>query len=204
MADKLKSPPASAPDPLPDLLKDDSRLLWRVHAEPDPLNPPSYSRGRFRFDAPAGEFAVTYANADHDACFAEVYGDRRQIPADHGDRYLSVLFADRPLNVIALDRGPTLSALGTDNRIATSTEYHVTMEWSLALHGWYPDADAIRYLGRKATDQLNYCFYLDRCASDLEVRRLDQLKDLERVVKAVATQWSLGFSGFDPKAGAWP
>jgi len=203
VADKLESPPASAPDPLPDLYRDESGLLWRVHGEPDPLNPPTYARGRFRFDAPAGEFPVTYANVDHGACFAEVYGDRKQVPADHGERRLSSIFAHRPLKVIALDEGPVLQALGTDNRIATTTDYDVTMEWSFALHQWFPEADAIRYQGRKATAQLNYCFYLDRCFDDLETRLFGPLKELERLVQTVAARWSLPFSGFDPTAGAW-
>lgn len=204
MADELDRPPGSPPKTLPELRPDDTPLLWRVHAEPDPLVPPSYPRGKFRFDAPAGEYGVTYANVDHEACFAEVYGDRGLIPADHGDRSLSALLIHRPLQLVALDQGPVLRALGIDARIATTTDYLASMEWSLALHSWYPDADAIRYLGRKATDRLNYCLFLDRCASDLETRQFGQLAQLERMVKTTAVRWSLAFPGFDPTAGGWP
>jgi hypothetical protein len=199
----LSRPPSAAPDPLPGLPSDETGLLWRVHEEDDPLDPPSYPRGKFRFDAPRSEFPVTYANVDHEACFAEVYGDRGLIPPDHGGRWLSALFARREFKVIALDQGPVLRALGLDGNIATFID-PVTMEWSLALHNWFPDADALRYLGRKATDRLNYCFFLDRCAGDLEVRQLGRLENLESVVKTVAARWSLVFPGFDPSAGAWP
>jgi hypothetical protein len=78
------------------------------------------------------------------------------------------------------------------------------MEWSVAFHNWFVEADAIRFLGRKATDRLNYCFFLDRCAGDLEIKTLGTLRDLDRVVKTVAARWSLAFPGFVPSAAVWP
>lgn len=203
MAD-IDLPPTSPPDPLPDLETDPSGLVWRVHEEPDPLSPPTYPSGKFRFDAPAGQYSVTYANVDQGACFAEVYGDRQGlIPKDHGGRYLGFIFATSPLSVIPLDESSVLQRLGLDGRIATTTEYAVTQQWSLALHDWFPDADAIRYLGRKATKKLNYCFFLDRCMSDLSYRRLDRLDALETLVGTIAARGGLVYEGFAP-GGSWP
>lgn len=173
-------------------------MLWRLHWEPDLLKPSVHPAGRWRFDAPAGEYQVTYGNTDAGACFAEVYGDTSLIPSTDGGRQLSLLWARRPLQLITLDEGPTLAALDIDGSIATTRDYAITRAWSEALHAWYPHADGIRYLGRKAAKCLNYCFFLDRCGNDLEARTLDTLDGLAAYVQVAADRWSLSFGGFGP------
>lgn len=53
--------------------------MWRLHWEDDPRQPRRYPSGRYRFDAPRGEYPVTYGNRDQLATFREVYGDTRLI-----------------------------------------------------------------------------------------------------------------------------
>ena len=77
-------PPAAPPAAIP--LVEDAIAVWRVHKERDPRRPPRYPAGKYRFDAPTSQYPVTYGNVDRLACFAEVYGDRRQILADQATR----------------------------------------------------------------------------------------------------------------------
>ena len=54
--DLIPLPPAQ-PAAIP--LVEEVVAVWRVHKEPDPRAPPRYPAGRYRFDAPAGEYPVT-------------------------------------------------------------------------------------------------------------------------------------------------
>jgi hypothetical protein len=110
--------------------------LWRLHHEPDPRTPRHHSSGRFRFDAPAGEFPVTYGNEHQYGCFGEVYGDRLSIPPGDSERLLSCLQATTPLCLIDLSDGELLKALHPqlDGRISSAIHYTVTEAWSVALH----------------------------------------------------------------------
>lgn len=125
------------------------------------------------------------------ACFAEVYGDRRQILADQANRALSLLIARRPLRVIPLDEAAVFLALGLDARVNTTKRYDRTQAWGLALHTWFPDADAIRFSGRKAGNSPNYCLFLDRCADDLDLYSQGELQDLRAIVLAAAARYAL-------------
>ena len=204
MAPTIPPPPTDVPPALPPLEMDYCGAMWRIHDEEDSAHPPTYPRGKWRFDAPAGEYPVTYGNVEYGACFAEVYADSRLIPASDGGRYLSVLFPTRAIRVVPLDVGRVLQAFRLDGQITTTTNYPETMPWSMAFHGWYPDADGIRYFGRKATERRNYCFFLDRCGTDLEVRRIDRLDGAEALVKTAAAHQSLAFGGFSAAAPGWP
>ena len=187
--DLIPLPPAALPAAIP--LVEEVIAIWRVHQEPDPRTPPRYPTGRYRFDAPAGQYPVTYGNVDRLACFAEVYGDRRQILADQATRSLSLLIARRPLRLVTLDEARVFLALELDARINTTRRYDRTQPWSLALHTWLPDADGIRFSGRKAGTLPNYCLFLDRCADDLDLYTQGQLRDLRAIVLAAADRYSL-------------
>jgi hypothetical protein len=187
--DVIPLPPTSLPTSIS--LVEEVIAIWRVHSEPDPRSPPCYPTGRYRFDAPNGEYSVTYGNADSYGSFAEVYGDRHQILANQATRHLSLLIARRPLRLVTLDEAETFHRLGLDNRINDTKRYKRTQQWSLALHTWLPEADGIRFSGRNAGKDLNYCLFLDRCAGDLDLHLQGELQDLRAIVLAAAKKYGL-------------
>lgn len=199
----IPPPPAKAPRKLPDLDRGYVDPLWRVHAERNSLQPKTYPYGRWRFDAPANEYQVTYGNESLNAAFAEIYRDRGFIPREDGHRFISVLMATEPVRLIPFDRADFLAQIGLDNLVSTTSNYAMTMKWSLAVRTWYPQADGIRYLGRKATEHRNFCLFLDSCSRKFNQHRLGPLIDLEAHVASAAGQYALGFSGFSPATG-WP
>lgn len=115
-------PSAAPPAQLPRLVPDQPDEAWRLHWEPNPRAPHAHAQGRYRFDAPDGEYPVTYLCDDQAACFAEVYADRQEIGPDQGDRLLSELTYTRPLLLVPLDDGQALRKLdqALDGRIATT------------------------------------------------------------------------------------
>jgi RES domain len=165
-------PPDEPPAKLPPLIEQPLDESWRLHWEPNPLKRKRHKPGLSRFDAPRGEYAVTYVNEDRMAPFAEVYGDQRVLTKSEASRRWSRIEATRPLRILQLDAEGVAAAFGLDLRIATELDYERTQAWSLAWHDWYGDAeiDGIRYLGRKAMKHLNYCLYLDRCGTDLDYK----------------------------------
>jgi hypothetical protein len=202
----LPLPPAAPPRPLPSLPVEAIGELWRLHREPDPLKPALHPQGRFRFDAPAGEYPVTYANADQHGCFAEVYGDRQSIPPRDATRTVSQITASEPLRLIPLDDGQFLKALHPqlDGRISTDVEYATTRQWALALHGWYPDAHGIRYTARHATPHHNYCLFLDRCAPLLTADLQGTLAELGELVTRACAAYRLAPRLHEPNdKGGW-
>jgi hypothetical protein len=162
-------PPTSAPARPPALVDDEPERLYRLHWEEDPTNPRRHPTGKFRFDAPADEYAVTYLNSNLYACFGEVYGNEQVIAPDQADRTISEAAIRRRLNLVPLHDGAALKRLarGLDLTISTTIHYSRTMRWSRALHQWYPDADGLLYVGRHAGLHLNRCLFLDRCADAL-------------------------------------
>lgn len=71
--DRLPEPPDRLPVPFKP--EEEELSAWRLHWEQDPLEARRYPTGRYRFDAPKGEYVALYCNADRLAVFAEVYGD---------------------------------------------------------------------------------------------------------------------------------
>ncbi len=173
-------PPARPPAFLPTVEAQPLPPSWRIHREADPLRPRHHETGRFRFDAPAGEFPVTYVNLDRHAGYAEVFGDAGEIPPSAAKRRLSRIVARRPLRLVALDRAEGQKAFGLDLNVCSSLDYERTRVWSRAFHDWYPGADGIRYLGRHAVEKPNVCLFLDRCGADLRAEFEGFLKDLLR------------------------
>jgi hypothetical protein len=140
--------------------------LWRLHWEEDPSIPRQANPGRWRFDAPKGEYPVTYANGERHHVFVEVYGDtddRREIAPDQADRKISSGSVGRDLLLVDLGDAETLARLELDGRINTTLEYGRTQLWSRFLHDGLDQADGIRYPGRKAGREDNFCLFLDRC-----------------------------------------
>jgi hypothetical protein len=202
--EQLPAPPSEPPGELPDLSEETLSSSWRIHTEEDPRDPRRYPQGRWRFDAPAGEYAVTYVNLDPYAAFAEVYGDTRSIAPNQADRLFSSIWSERALRVVALDDPEVLAALGLDLRISAAVEYPTTMAWSRALHEWYPQADGIRYLGRHATIKLNYGLFLDRCAEDLDFATDGKLGDLRGLVLRAADSYNLAPRLFEERDRGTP
>lgn len=161
---------------------------FRLDRRADPLEPRIDPKGRFRFDAPAGEFAVTYACSDDLGCFAECFGDTRLIDRADGDRRLFRLRSTRPLRLLDLCDGAVLMGFGLDARVCVVKPYRRPQLWSRAFHSWYDDLDGLRYVPRHATGKTNYCLYLDRCTNALEAQDRGRIADdptlLERAVLA--------------------
>jgi RES domain len=199
-------PPALRPTKLPTPADAAVPTLWRLHWEIDPRVPRHHSSGRFRFDAPQGEFAVTYLSADEYGCFGETYGDRQAIPPRDSERLLSRLTTTGPLRLIHLDDGELLKALHPhlDGRISSDIHYTITQAWSLALHEWYPEAHGIRYIARHATPHLNYCLFLERCSGLLELGTEGRLADLRELVIRACDAYGLAPRVFEPRdQGGW-
>lgn len=194
----IPRPPEEPPGRLPPLEEHLLTASWRIHAGERPLEPRPHPRGKFRFDAPSGEYAVTYVNLDRHACYAEVFGDLLEIPPWAGDRILSRIRSNRPLRLITLDNAEAQKAFGLDLNICSSLDYVGTRAWSRALHAWYPRADGVRYLGRHAVEQRNLCLFLDRCGDHLEGDREGRLRNLRRDGLIAAHRYSLAPRLFFP------
>lgn len=171
-------PPAEPPDPLPPLAAQPLEESWRLHRDVQPLRRKAPAPGVSRFDAPRGEYAVTYVNEDRFAPFAEVYGDVRVLTKSEAQRRWTRIHATRDLRILPLDEAGVAAAFGLDLRIATELDYSRTQAWSRAWHDWYPDADGVRYLGRKAMKHRNYALFLDRCGRDLRSKQEGKLIEM--------------------------
>lgn len=122
--DRLPEPPERLPDPF-DLVEEEISA-WRLHWEEAPLEARRYPTGRYRFDAPSGEYAALYCNADRLAVFAEVYGDVRVMEASQRKRRLSRIISQESLRLVPLDDPGVQKRLGLDGRIGMSRQYPVT------------------------------------------------------------------------------
>jgi hypothetical protein len=189
--DALPLPPEREPSDLP-ILEEEALSAWRLHRDSDALAVRLHEEGRFRFDAPAGQYPTVYANADRLGAFAEVYGDVGRIgPSEGSGRFLSRVYSTEPLNLVTLDRGETQKALGLDARICVSRRYKTTREWAYAIHRWYPEASGIRYLSRHASPHPNYCLFLDRCRHLLAAESQGRLDELKATVLLAAARYRL-------------
>lgn len=188
-SDRLPDPPERLPAPF-ELVKEEISA-WRLHWEEDPLEARRYPAGRYRLDAPSGEYASLYCNADRLAVFAEVYGDVRIIEAREKERRLSRIFSQGPLRVVPLDDPGVQKRLGLDGRIGMSKQYAVTQRWALSLYRWFPRADGIRYLSRHAGENRNYCLFPERCADKLQVEEHGKISTLRESVLLAADRYHL-------------
>ena len=204
--DVIPDAPARLPGKPPRLRREQPDAIWRLHKEADPNRPRRYPRGRWRFDAPNGEYLVTYGNVSKHHAFAEVFGDvdGPQIIEGASGRRLSCATFKRPLQIVDLGDARVLRALRLDLRVSTTIDYARTMRWSERLHAWLPDADGIRYLGRKGGREDNYCLFLDRCADALEWTFHGDLAANEELVLEVGEMFELAFDFTVRKASDTP
>ncbi len=170
--------PGDRPDELPALDEVVLREAWRLHWEDHPTAERLHPHGRYRFDAPAGEFGVTYLSDDRSAAFAETYGDSGVLAKSEAHRRLSRVRSVRALRLLRVDDMAVAAAFGLDNRISTEKPYTRTQAWSLAWHTWYPQLDGLVFLGRRSAPQRNSCLYLDRCSDVLESELAGMLEEL--------------------------
>jgi hypothetical protein len=196
--------PGSKPPNLPPLEDEQLNDVWRLHWESDCRKPDKHPTGKWRFDAPVGEYQVTYVNQDRHAIFAEVFGDSGEVSPRNLGRRCSRMSSTRLLRLIPLDDAIAVAALHTDIRISGETDYDRTMQWSLALHQWYPSADGIRYLGRHALQYRNYCLFLDRCRRDLNFSFEGELEDRRDHVMTACDRFNLAPRIFDKRGSGWP
>jgi hypothetical protein len=188
--DRLPEPPERLPAQFD--LAEEEVSAWRLHREEDPLEARRYPAGRYRFDAPSGEYASLYCNADRLAVFAEVYGDARVIGASQRERRLSHIFSrGGTLRLVPLDDPGVQKCLGLDGQIGMSKQYPVTQRWALSLFRWFPDADGIRYLSRHAGEHRNYCLFAERCAGKLGVEHRGEISTLREAVLLAADKYHL-------------
>jgi hypothetical protein len=188
-ADRLPEPPERLPAPFD--LTEEAVSAWRLHWEESPLHVRSYPAGRFRFDAPSGEYRSLYCNADRLAAFAEVYGDVRVIDAEQRGRRLSRIVTQERLLLVPLDNPSAQKRLGLDGRIGMSRQYSITQRWALSLFHWFPEAHGIRYLSRHAGEHRNYCLFVERCASRLRFEEHGTISSLREVVLLAADTYHL-------------
>ncbi len=187
--DRLPEPPDRLPVPFE--LEEEDLSAWRLHWEQDPIETRRYPTGRHRFDAPTGEYAALYCNADRLAVFAEVYGDVRLLEEDQRERRLSHISSEESLRLVPLDDPGVQKRLGLDGRIGMSKQYPVTQRWAQALHRWFPEADGIRYLSPHAGENRNYCLFPERCAEKLRVEEQGEISALRETVLLAADRYHL-------------
>ncbi len=187
--DRLPEPPERLPAPFE--LAEEELSAWRLHREENPLEVRRYPAGRYRFDAPSGEYATLYCNADRLAVFAEVYGDVKVIEACEKQRRLSHIVSQEALRLVPLDDPGVQKRLGLDGRIGMSRQYQATQAWALTLHRWFPEADGIRYLSRHAGENRNYCLFLERCSGKLWIEEHGIISSLRDVVLLAADRYHL-------------
>jgi hypothetical protein len=174
--------------------------MWRLHWEKDPRAPKSFDTGRYRFDAPHGEYLVTYTSSAREGTIAEVYGDLGRIKGEEATRRLTMITATRPLQLIALDDPRNQKRLGVDGRIGDAKQYRTTQRWSAYLHG-RRDADGIRYRSRHAGGSMNLCLFLDRCAGDLVLHPEGTLQALRSTVLEIADRYEISVYLPRPRPG---
>lgn len=190
-ADRLPDPDDAPADAL-DLLELAAApaKMWRVRWERDLRAPKQYPSGKYRFDAPAGEYLVTYTSSSRGGKIAEVYGELRRIKGEEAARQLSMVTATRPLQLITLDDATTQKRLRLDGRIGDAKQYATTQRWSRFLHD-RKDADGIRYRSRHAGAYVNVCLFLDRCADALVVHPEGTLMALRPIVLELADAYDI-------------
>jgi RES domain len=166
--------------------------LWRIQ-DSDCLAYKTYPGPKYRFDAPAGQYAIIYTNSTEHGPFAENYAELdRYIGKENADRYLVKITPRRPLPLVDLRSTDTLSTLRLDHRISTTDVYDTCQRWALAFHRAWHDICGICYQPRKAAEESsNVAIFATRSASKLVCSPLGQLKELEEKVLSAGTKYKL-------------
>lgn len=168
--------------------------VYRIQDD-DLISSRRYSRPRYRFDAPDGEYAVLYANDTMVATFNESYAEkRRRIPAADAKRHLVRITPKKPLPLVDLRDDRTLSALDLDARVSVGDDYEACRQWALAFHEEWPEVCGIAYAARwGGVRTMNVALFVERCRDDLEVVSLGLLgdPDLEGLVLEAADRYKL-------------
>jgi hypothetical protein len=133
------------------------RLASTKHRSSDP-----FRRDRqYRFDAPDESFGVLYAAFDLETAFVESIVRDKAHPLPAGEhlfidyetlasRYIATLSRSSSDGALRLAQlyGAGLSAVKTDNRIATVDDYATTQQWAKAFHAHPANVDGIVYMSR--------------------------------------------------------
>jgi hypothetical protein len=165
--------------------------LFRIQYSAD-LSHRAYPSPIYRFDAPAGEYAVIYANDSEVGVFAEVYVDRgRRLGMEDARRHLVGILPERPLRLVDLRAEGTLAALDLDARISVGDDYEACQEWGLAFYERWSEVSGICYAARNAGLTTRNVALFDRCASALTLTSLGRLEDLEEIVLAATDSYGL-------------
>jgi hypothetical protein len=153
----------------------------------------AYPGPRYRFDAPAGEYAVIYANDSEVGVFAEVYVDRgRRLGMEDARRHLVRIMPERPLRLVDLCADRTLASLDLDARISIGDDYEACQEWALAFYERWFEVSGICYAARNAGLMTrNVALFTDRCAPALTLSSLGHLEDLEQIVLSATDRYRL-------------
>lgn len=185
--------PSSFEGPIPEVaFLEWEAPLFRIQ-DSDVLSYGTYPSALYRFDAPAGEYAVIYTNDSEVGVFGEVYVDRgRRLGMEDAHRRLSKITPERPLRLVDLRADETLAALDLDARISTGDDYEARQQWALAFYERWPGVSGICYAARNAgLKTTNVALFAERCASNLTLVSLGHLQDLEEIVLAAADRYKL-------------
>ena len=154
-----------------------------------------YPTPHSRFDAPGGEYAITYANDTEVAAFNECYAERgKRVEEEHKDWHLLEISTNRELPIVDLRDDRTLSDLELDARISIGDDYGTCQAWACAFYDSWPEVCGIAYAARwGGVRTTNVALFPERCREDLVVTSLGALKDsrLEATLLEAADRYRL-------------
>lgn len=135
--------------------------------------------GDSRFDAPGGEFGITYLARDERGAFIETFGHATGVrvveQAELEARGIARITPKRPLRLVNLaDKG--LARLGADARLTSGESYEVAHRWALAIHEHPTLADGMAYTARHDPSRICAAVF-ERAQAELEVTPLGSLAD---------------------------
>ena len=134
--------------------------------------------GRYRFDAPAGQYGVLYCGDDPYCAFIETFGHDTGINVvslgDLRARTLARIELRRPLSLVDLT-GAGLARIGADNQLCDG-DYTVAQQWALALHDHPDQPDGINFRSRHDPSHLCTAVF-DRAKDALTATTLGSLAD---------------------------
>jgi len=160
-------------------------VLWRVH--PRDFDALWFGRvGKYRFDAPGGEYGVCYFGGSLGAAILETVVGGRRVPtiprAELDSRAASSIAPSVPLSLLQLE-GAGLPSFGLSAHEVTGPDYAGCRD--LTLRAWlqHPELDGIQY--RSRWDNTLCWAIFDRAAEKLKVLGTQWLGDPAVVVPAL-------------------